>query len=587
MHARIGFASAALLLLLLACGDDDSSGPARIDEVRVTTVAGETDIEVQRGATVQLRARAFRGGAEVPDVQFQWRSEAPTIATVNANGLVQGVEVGQAGIVAEPLGVVGPAGRVSVSVVGVPVARIDITPETAWVDMGDTLTLRATARSANGTAIPDVELTWRSSSSILTVEPTGRVQGVSPGVAEVEAEAWNGVTGKARVHVTPVTGFVPDSGRYGSIMRIQGAGLPPGVSRVEFTAAAGNGRVPAFIRSASETAVEVWVPAEAGTGPLWLGTATDSLLTSRRFEITANDDIFEGADCGAPTCIYLVPVPYQNPSLVAARDDRDNIGFELQSPSPISIYLVDRGARNGTDVIAAFFVRAEPGPVSVGGHIIAANFVDLAYVDSVVYSHPNLPPGLYFVQVYGVSLQGGESVRRPYGLTITRTAQFDIEPDEFEPNDTPSEAAAAPISLPFDRSDLALENPYSVDNYVFDVSEPTTLTVELEGAGANPDLRLIRGDSTSLFLQNVEIVAASTSPGPVEFLEVTVEPGRYGVGVDEFDGQATPSRLRITAAPASSAGPFKLSAPVPSAATMRGLPPSLDGLGRRAAVPVR
>src|SRR5690606_41672420 len=204
MHARIGFASAALLLLLLACGDDDSSGPARIDEVRVTTVAGETDIEVQRGATVQLRARAFRGGAEVPDVQFQWRSEAPTIATVNANGLVQGVEVGQAEIVAEPLGVVGPAGRVSVSVVGLPVARIDITPETAWVDMGDTLTLRATARSANGTAIPDVELTWRSSSSILTVEPTGRVQGVSPGVAEVEAEAWNGVTGKARVHVTPV-----------------------------------------------------------------------------------------------------------------------------------------------------------------------------------------------------------------------------------------------------------------------------------------------------------------------------------------------------------------------------------------------
>src|SRR5690606_32355270 len=295
----------------------------------------------------------------------------------------------------------------------------------------------------------------------------------------------------------------------------------------------------------------------------------------------ANDDIFEDGDCEGGNCIYLVPVPYQNPSLLAAFNDRDNIGFELESASPISIHLVDRGVKNGNDVIAAFVVRNDP--LGVAGHVIAADFVQGIYVDSVVYSHPNLPPGVYFVQVYGLTLPNSPA-RRAYGLTITTTAQFQIAPDPFEPNDTPREAAEAPISLPFDRSDLALENPYSVDNYVFTVSESATITATLVGEGANPNLRLIRGDSIGIFRSGVEIVAASTTAGATESLQATVEPGSYTIVVDEFDGQATTYRLQITATPASPAGPFTLPAPVPPAASVRGLPLSVDGLGPRAAV---
>src|SRR5690606_36189817 len=118
--------------------------------------------------------------------------------------------------------------------------------------------------------------------------------------------------------------------------------------------------VPAFIRSASETAVEVWVPAESGTGPIWLTGATDSFPTSRRFGVTANDDIFEGGDCGPNPCAYIIPVPFHNPSLLAASSDQDLFTFELAQPSPISVYLVDRGARNGTEFMAAFVIRVEP-----------------------------------------------------------------------------------------------------------------------------------------------------------------------------------------------------------------------------------
>jgi len=561
MHARTSIPAAAFLLLFLACSSDDTSGPPQIDEVRITTTAGATDIEVERGGTVQLRARALRGGSEVTGIQFQWRSEAPTIATVNANGLVQGVELGEAEIVAEPVGAVGPAGRAAVSVVGPAVARIDISPESAWVDTGDTLTLLATPRNATGAPLSGVDLTWRSSSAILTVEPTGRVRDVTPGIAEVEAEAWNGVKGTARVRVTPVSGLAPDTGRYGAVMTIQGAGLPAGISRVEFTAASGGGRVPAFIRSASATAVEVWVPAESGTGPIWLVGATDSFPTSRRFGITANDDIFEGGDCGTSVCAYLVPVPYQNPSLVAALGDLDVFLFELEQPSPISVHLVDRGDRSGGDLVSAFILHGEP--FAVAAYILTYDFVQDAYRDSVVYSHPNLPAGRYFLQIQGETAEL-EPRRRAYGLTITTNAQFEIAPDAFEPNDTPHEAAEAPITLPFDRADLALENPYAIDNYVFTVSQPTTIQAALIGQGGNPNLRLLRGDSVGLFVQGVEILASSAGPGATESLQATVPPGSYTIAVDEFYGQSATYRLQITATAASPAGPFTLSAPVPT-----------------------
>jgi len=476
--------------------------------------------------------------------------------------------------------------------VGPPVASIAISPENPSVDIGDTLTLRATPRSATGAPLTGVDVTWRSNSPILMIEPTGRVRGVTPGFAEVEAEAWNGVTGRTNVRVTPVTGLAPDTGRYGALMTIQGAGFPAGISRVEFTAASGSGRVPAFIRSASETAIEVWVPAEAGSGPIWVTGGADSFQTSRRFGITADDDIFEGADCGGAICVYVVPVPYQNPSLLAALNDTDLIGFELENPSPISIHVVDRGARNGTDVMAAFVVRAEPQPVAVAGQVLTADLVQRVYVDSVVYSHSNLPPGLYFVEVFGLSLQGGGSVRRAYGLTITTTAQFDIPPDAFEPNDWPT-AAGSRVTLPFDRADLAAENPWSIDNYVFDVAVASEITATVTGAGGDLDLFLIAGDTVDWSgalgpTPHPAILDVGWTPGSSEeTVRATVQPGRYNVVVQEFGGQATTYRLQITATPVSSAGPFTLSAPVPTAPAARWLPPSAERLTPRAIVPVR
>lgn len=566
MHARTSPAFASLLFILLACSDDEPSGPPRIDEVRITTAAGASAIQVERGATVQLQARALRNGSEVSGIQFQWRSEAPAVATVDANGLVQGVEYGEAVIVADLVGAVGPAGRATATVVGPAVARIDFSPESTWVDTGDTLTLRAIPRNAGGAQLSGVELTWRTSSPNLTVDPTGRVQGVTPGVAEVEAEAWNGVKGTTRVRVTSVTGLAPDTGRYGSVMRIQGAGLPAGISRVEFTAASGSGRVPAFVRSASATAVEVWVPAESGTGPIWLTGATDSFPTSRRFEITANDDIYEGADCGPVPCAYILDVPYHNPSLLAATNDADFFTFELGQPSPISIYLVDRGAKAPTGTMQMFVYREVP--FSAPAFMRTMNFVENQVRDSVLYSHSSLPAGRYFLEVRAAAVPSFVSTRRPYGITITTTASFEIAPDGFEPNDSPQDPGSG-VTLPFDRSDLAAENPWSVDNYVFDLAEQSEIRATVAGAAGDLDLILIAGDTVDMLgtfgqVAHPAILAAGfTFLSSAETVQATVPAGRYNVVVQEFGGQSTTYRLQITATPVSPPGPFTLNAAAP------------------------
>ncbi|HEX7089038.1 MAG TPA: Ig-like domain-containing protein [Longimicrobiales bacterium] len=568
------------IFFLSACGSDDPSGPPRIDEVRITTAAGASDIEVQRGGSVQLQARALRDGSVVSGIQFQWRSEAPAIASVDANGLLRGLEYGDAVIVADLVGAEGPSGRATARVVGQAVARIDFSPESAWVDVGDTLTLTALPRDAAGVVLQGVELTWRTTSANLAVDAaTGRMEGLAPGPAEVEAEAWNGVKGSARVRVTPVTGFAPDSGRYGAVMTIQGAGLPADIAAVEFTAASGGGRVPAFVRSASATDIEVWVPAEAGTGPIRLVGEADSFPTSRAFEVTADDDIFEGADCGADQCAYIVSVPFHNPSLLAASSDQDLFTFELAQPSPISVYLVDRGARNGTEFMAAFVIRVEP--FSVPTLMYAVDFVEGVYRDSVVYAHANLAPGRYVIQVFATG--GNAPPRRAYGLTITTTADFRIPPDALEPNDSPLDAGS-PVTLPFDRADLAAENPWSVDNHVFDVAVPSDITATLTGAGGDLDLLLIAGDSVDWS----GVVGASPHPAIIEVgftpgsssetIQASVPAGRYNVVVQEFGGQATTYRLQITATAASPASPFTLAAPAAPAGAARRLavfPPAL------------
>ena len=81
-------------------------------------------------------------------------------------------------------------------------ASITVEPDSAAIMEGDTLTLKATARNASHLVLPDAHLGWASSDlSVVSVDPSGLIHGVRPGIATVVATA-DGVSGRAVVTVS-------------------------------------------------------------------------------------------------------------------------------------------------------------------------------------------------------------------------------------------------------------------------------------------------------------------------------------------------------------------------------------------------
>ncbi|WP_084046320.1 Ig-like domain-containing protein [Deinococcus hopiensis] len=86
------------------------------------------------------------------------------------------------------------------------IKSIELTPASASVGVGGTVTLSATARDGQGKVVPNVAFLWKSSSETVAKVAGGVVTGLSAGMAGITASA-DGVTGPA-ANVT-VTGTQP------------------------------------------------------------------------------------------------------------------------------------------------------------------------------------------------------------------------------------------------------------------------------------------------------------------------------------------------------------------------------------------
>jgi hypothetical protein len=118
------------------------------------------------------------------------------VATVSATGLVAGVALGDATIVAAAEGTFGAA-RITVAT---GVASIDLGPTPSVIEVGDTVQLTATPKDAGGKAV-NRPVTWGSSNTaVATVDAGGRVIGTGPGTVEITAAAGS-KQGKAALEV--------------------------------------------------------------------------------------------------------------------------------------------------------------------------------------------------------------------------------------------------------------------------------------------------------------------------------------------------------------------------------------------------
>ena len=179
-----------------ACGDGATEPPSP-DPPRATnlTVTPATAALTALGETVRLAAEVRdQNGQAMAGAVVTWSSGDPSVATVDATGLVTAAGNGMATITATSGSVSGSAAVT----VAQAVSAVAVSPAVdTLVALGDTVRLTAAATDANGHAVAGTEFSWASGdTTVATVDASGLVTGVAPGEAEIAATS-SGVTGRA------------------------------------------------------------------------------------------------------------------------------------------------------------------------------------------------------------------------------------------------------------------------------------------------------------------------------------------------------------------------------------------------------
>jgi uncharacterized protein YjdB len=184
-----------IALTTLGCGSE-SEGPPAVATVDVSPATATVEV----GATTQLSATPRDAGGTALPNPVVWSSAAPTVASVNATGLVTGLAVGAAAITATSSGKQGTA---NISVIPPAVATVAVTLAATTVELGRTTQASAVLRDVGGNALTGRVITWTSADpAIASVSTTGLVTALAVGTTSITA-ASEGKTGAASLTVIP------------------------------------------------------------------------------------------------------------------------------------------------------------------------------------------------------------------------------------------------------------------------------------------------------------------------------------------------------------------------------------------------
>jgi len=183
------------------------SAAARINTLELSTLPVASVVVTPAAPSVPVGGR-LQIGAEPRDANgtsvagcqaISWTSNNPSVATVNASGLLTAVSLGSATITATSEGFSASA---AVTVRPVSVAAVTVSPATSALLTEETAQLSATVVDSTGTVLTDRTVSWSSSDvAIASVSGTGQVTAVTPGTVTVTATS-EGRSGTAFVTVT-------------------------------------------------------------------------------------------------------------------------------------------------------------------------------------------------------------------------------------------------------------------------------------------------------------------------------------------------------------------------------------------------
>jgi len=151
------------------------------------------------GATAQLTATLKdAAGTVLTDRTVEWKSDNELVATVSTTGLVTSKSVGSATITATAEG---KSATAKVDVVPVPVASVVVSPTTASLLVGGTVTLTATTKDAAGADLTGRTITWSSDNESVATVNGGQVTAHAVGTAHITATS-EGKSAAATITVT-------------------------------------------------------------------------------------------------------------------------------------------------------------------------------------------------------------------------------------------------------------------------------------------------------------------------------------------------------------------------------------------------
>ena len=198
-NATVASVSASGLVTALAIGNatitatsEGQSGSSAVTVVAVPQAAVASvavtpgAASILPGGSQQFLATLRDAGGTVLDGRaVSWMSSDPAVASISATGLVTAQAVGTATITATSEG---RAGTASVTVNGLPVATVVVSPQAVTVQARGTQQLVATLRDANDVVLLDRAVTWASSNTnVVAISTGGVVTGGAVGTATVTA----------------------------------------------------------------------------------------------------------------------------------------------------------------------------------------------------------------------------------------------------------------------------------------------------------------------------------------------------------------------------------------------------------------
>lgn len=155
--------------------------PARVRTIEIARLNAPLVI----GGTFKLNANAIgANGDPRSDVRLEWVSDNPSVAVIDAAGLVTGVAAGKTKLFAKAEGV---SGELTIEVVKSGVRTMNVEPHTAVAKTGEVLHFTSLAKDAGGAEVKNAAVRWAVSGDGALIENDGGFVAERPGTYVVTA----------------------------------------------------------------------------------------------------------------------------------------------------------------------------------------------------------------------------------------------------------------------------------------------------------------------------------------------------------------------------------------------------------------